>query len=293
MDTAKGCNFVFTNGGSMKDYWGTGKATEPMLPLIAVPTTAGTGSECQSFALISDDETHRKMACGDPKALPCVAILDPDLTVSQPPSVTSCTGIDALAHALEAAVTKERNETSSRHARLAFLLVQANLETVFSNPQDLEARGKVLLGASHAGAAIENSMLGAAHSMANPLTASRGVVHGQAVGIALPVVMRFNAELPAIRSIYAGLARDADLVSEGSSDTAAAESCIVRVENLLVAAGFPATLNDLGFSAEDVSALASEAAEQWTAGFNPRSVGVEDFEKLFASILAESACNQA
>ena len=164
---------------------------------------------------------------------------------------------------------------------------------MFSNPQDLEARGKVLLGASHAGVAIENSMLGAAHSMANPLTASRGVVHGQAVGIALPVVMRFNAELPAIRSIYAGLARDADLVSEGSSDIAAAESCIVRVENLLVAAGFPATLNDLGFSAEDLSALASEAAEQWTAGFNPRSVSVEDFEKLFASILAKSACNQA
>ncbi|MFP6899542.1 MAG: iron-containing alcohol dehydrogenase, partial [Opitutales bacterium] len=171
MDTAKGCNFVLTNGGSMKDYWGIEKATKPMLPLIAVPTTAGTGSECQSFALISDDETHRKMACGDKKALPKVAILDPDLTVSQPFKVTACTGIDALAHALEASVTRDRNPTSARHARIGFLLVQANLEKVFTHPKDLEARGFVQLGASHAGAAIENSMLGVAHSMANPLTA--------------------------------------------------------------------------------------------------------------------------
>jgi len=293
MDTAKGCNFVLTNGGAMKDYWGTGKATKQMLPLIAVPTTAGTGSECQSYALISDDETHRKMACGDKKALPCVAILDPELTVSQPTTVTSSTGIDALAHALEAAATKNRNEASVRHARLAFLLVQANLETLFSNPKDLDARGKVLLGASHAGAAIEYSMLGAAHSMANPLTARRGVVHGQAVGIALPVVMRFNAELPEVRSIYAGLARDADLAADGSSDAEASEACIVRVENLLVAAGFPATLNEHGFSHEEIPVLATEAAEQWTAGFNPRSAGIEDFKKLFGLILSKSACNQA
>ena len=115
MDTAKGCNFVLTNGGEMKDYWGVGKATKDMLPFIAVPTTAGTGSECQSFALISDDSTHMKMACGDRKALAKVALLDPELTISQPPSVTSCTGIDAIAHALEAAVTLKRNEFSARH----------------------------------------------------------------------------------------------------------------------------------------------------------------------------------
>lgn len=293
MDTAKGCNFVLTNGGAMKDYWGVGKATKPMLPLVAVPTTAGTGSECQSFALISDDETHRKMACGDKKALPSVAILDPELTVSQPAAVTACTGVDALAHALEAAVTKDRNAVSARHARLAFLLVQANLETVFSAPEDAEARGQVLLGASHAGAAIENSMLGAAHSMANPLTARRGVVHGQAVGIALPAVMRFNAELPEVRVIYAGLARDAGLAAADSSDDEAASACIARVENLLVAAGFPATLDEHGFAPEEVSGLADEAAEQWTAGFNPRPVRAADFSELYASLFAASACGAA
>ena len=106
LDTAKGCNFLLTNGGRMQDYWGVGKATRPMLPLIAIPTTAGTGSECQSFALIADETTHQKMACGDPKAAARVAILDPPLTLSQPPRVAACTGMDALSHAVETAVTK-------------------------------------------------------------------------------------------------------------------------------------------------------------------------------------------
>src|SRR5204863_6489877 len=112
MDTAKGSNFILSNGGAMRDYWGVGKATKPMLPLIAVPTTAGTGSECQCAALIADEVTHQKMACLDPKALPRIAILDPALTISQPPRVTACTGIDAIAHAVETAVTKKRNPFS-------------------------------------------------------------------------------------------------------------------------------------------------------------------------------------
>lgn len=116
MDTAKGCNFILTNGGSMADYWGIGKAKNSMFPLVAVPTTAGTGSECQSFALISDDRTHRKMACGDRKALPCLTVLDPELTLSQPERVTACTGVDALAHALESIVCNKRNELSQRHS---------------------------------------------------------------------------------------------------------------------------------------------------------------------------------
>ena len=100
LDTAKGCNFLLTNGGKMQDYWGVGKATKEMLPLIAVPTTSGTGSECQSFALIADEITHQKMACGDPKAAPKIALLDPTLTFSQPRFVTACTGLDAIVHAV-------------------------------------------------------------------------------------------------------------------------------------------------------------------------------------------------
>ena len=196
MDTAKGCNFILTNGGRMQDYWGVGKATKPMLPLIAVPTTAGTGSECQSFALIADEKTHQKMACGDPKAAPRVAILDPLLTVTQPRQVAACTGIDAVAHAVETAVTKKRNELSWLYSREAFRLTAANLDRVFQQPDNLEARAAMQLGAAYAGTAIENSMLGAAHSAANPLTAHFGIIHGQAVGIMLPHVVRFNAQQP-------------------------------------------------------------------------------------------------
>lgn len=117
MDTAKGCNFILSNGGQMKDYWGIGKAKLPMLPLIAIPTTGGTGSECQSFALITDESTHQKMACGDPKAAARIAILDPALSLSQPPHVTACSGIDAIAHAVETAVTKRRTPLSLLFSR--------------------------------------------------------------------------------------------------------------------------------------------------------------------------------
>src|ERR1051325_2087392 len=110
MDTAKGSNFLLSNGGCMQDYWGVGKASKPMLPLIAIPTTAGTGSECQSAALIADERTHQKMACLDPIAATRIAILDPRLTLSQPLRVTACAGMDAITHAAETAVTKRRSD---------------------------------------------------------------------------------------------------------------------------------------------------------------------------------------
>ena len=113
LDCAKGINFLCSNGGRMQDYWGVGKATLPMLPMIAVPTTAGTGSEAQSFALITDAQTHVKMACGDKKAACRVALLDPRLTLTMPRRVTALTGIDAVGHALETYVTKPRNNRKS------------------------------------------------------------------------------------------------------------------------------------------------------------------------------------
>src|ERR1041385_5606227 len=122
MDTAKGCNFLLTNGGRMEDYRGIGKARKPMLPLIAIPTTAGTGSECQSAALIVDERTHQKMACLDAKAAARIAILDPGLTLSQPPQVTACAGMDAIAHALETAVANTRNALSMMYSSEAFKL---------------------------------------------------------------------------------------------------------------------------------------------------------------------------
>ena len=147
--------------------WGVGKATKPMLPLIAIPTTAGTGSECQSAALIADAVTHQKMACLDPKAAARIALLDPELTLSLPQAITAASGVDALAHALESAVTRKRNPVSDLFSQDAFVRCLPALAAVLSEPADLGARGQMLLGAAHAGVAIENSMLGAAHSAAN------------------------------------------------------------------------------------------------------------------------------
>jgi alcohol dehydrogenase len=288
MDTAKGCNFLLTNGGQMKDYWGIGKAKHPMLPLIAIPTTGGTGSECQSFALITDEQTHQKMACGDPKAAARVAILDPALTVSQPTRVTASSGIDAVAHAVETAVTRKRTAMSLVFSRAAFRLTMAGLPRVLKSPTDLEARGWMLLGAAWGGTAIENSMLGAAHSAANPLTAHFGVPHGQAVGMMLPPVVRFNAADPATASAYAEIARMAHLTHPGDSAETAARQLARHLEGLLDLAGLPRTLNHHGITKSDLSALATEAASQWTAQFNPREVKSADFEKIYASALTVS-----
>jgi alcohol dehydrogenase len=281
MDTAKGCNFLFTNGGRMQDYRGVGKATKPMLPLIAIPTTAGTGSECQSAALIVEEETHQKMACLDPKAAARIAILDPTLTLSQPQRVTACTGIDALAHALETAVTKKRNPLSAMFSREAFRLCVTAFPEVLLAPKNLEARGRMLLGAALAGLAIENSMLGAAHAAANPLTAHFGVVHGQAVGVMLPAVIRFNAADPESRRAYAELvsASEANCAQDGHSQTC--EELASRIDALLGLAQMPRSLGECGVERNAVSKLAEEAARQWTATFNPRTVTKEDFAKLY------------
>jgi len=281
LDTAKGCNFLLTNGGTMQDYWGEGRATEPMRPLIAVPTTAGTGSECQSYALIADAVTHRKMACGDPKAAPRVAILDPTLTLSQPRHVTACTGIDALAHAVETVVTRRRNELSALYSREAFRLIVQNLERVLDQPDDLDARSAMQLGAAYAGTAIELSMLGAAHAAANPLTARLGTVHGHAVGLMLPHVVRFNARDAAARAAYGELLAHA---GEGAATGRRGEPGEALAERLstLVSRAFGSVRLE---AEEDIPTLAREAADQWTARFNPRPIAAEEFEALYRQVL--------
>lgn len=279
MDTAKGCNFLLTNGGRMEDYWGVGKAAEPMLPLIAIPTTAGTGSECQCAALITREDTHQKMACLDRKVLPRIAILDPELTLSQPDRVAACTGIDAVAHAVESAVTTKRNPISQSFSRQAFNLCSANLPKVFAEARNLDARGQMQLGAAFAGTAIENSMLGAAHAAANPLTAHFGIIHGMAVGLMLPHVVRWNAALPEIAETYAEV-----LGVNGAEPGAALAG---RIESLLDVADMPVSLAECGVEPETLAQLAEEAAGQWTTRFNPRPVTATDFKQLYQAALEE------
>ena len=250
LDCAKGINFLLTNGGKISDYRGYAKAKKPMLPMIGIPTTAGTGSEAQSYAVISDAETHVKMACGDPKAAFAITILDPELTRTVPESVRAASGFDAIAHAVETLVTKRRNAVSLTYTREAWKrLPGAFMKT---DEASLEA---MQVGSYLAGLAIENSMLGAAHACANPLTRNYGVIHGPALAVLLPHVVKWNA-CPEYAEFHPDLAG--------------------YLRELANSAGLPATLRDLGVPKDDLPRLSEEAHDQWTGRFNPRPIAAQE-----------------
>ena len=266
MDCAKGVNFLATNGGSMADYRGHDKATKPMLPSLGIPTTTGTGSEAQSYALITDASTHQKMACGDKKAAFRVALLDPELTLSQPRSVAAVTGIDAISHAVESFVSLKANPYSRMCALEAWKHLEPNFERCLTHPDDIEAKAAMQLGAYFAGMSIEASMLGATHSCANPLTAHYGLTHGVAIGLMLPHVVLYNS--PTVEHQYR-------LLATGGEELAA------RCRQFAERAGLPACLRDCGVSRSILPLLAHEANQQWTARFNPRPVDEVSLLQLY------------
>ncbi|MBI1764968.1 MAG: iron-containing alcohol dehydrogenase [Acidobacteria bacterium] len=276
LDTAKGINFVLTNGGTMRDYWGHDKvsgnpAGNLMLPMIGVPTTAGTGSEAQTYALISDAETHVKMACGDAQAAFKITILDPRLTLTQPTELTATAGYDAIAHAVESFVTLNRNPLSDLFAKEAWRLLATNYERVLVEPQNIEARGAMLLGAHYAGIAIENSMLGATHACANPLTMHYGTAHGIAIAVMLPHVVRWNTGTVGER--YAELAQVIGLTF--------AEQLAERLAQLAHVGGLPSSLTALEIPHADLPTLATAASKQWTGTFNPRTFSAAGAKELY------------
>ncbi len=263
LDTAKGILFLLSGGGVMSDYEGRGRGRGAMLPFVAIPTTAGTGSECQSFAILSRDGSGEKMACGDVRALAKVVILDPELTESMPLEVARLTALDALSHAVESVVCRVRTEESQGYACEAFRRMEPVMEAVLRGEASLAQRGEMLIGAALAGRAIEASMLGAAHAMANPLTANFGLAHGRAVMTVLPEVMRWNEG--EVGAIYERLRPNLVEWVEGLR-------ALVEWEPVEVEVG-------------KIEQLAVEAARQWTGKFNPRALGVGDFKRLYERAL--------
>ncbi len=218
------------------------------------------------------------MACGDRKARFRTVILDPELVSSMPHKVAAMSGIDAVSHALESYVTRRRNPVSQLFAREAWRLLESSFETFLQHQNDARAAARMLLGAHLGGAAIEASMLGAAHSCANPLTSRYGVTHGIAVGLMLPHVIRFNGA--EVDDLYGDLTHAARLNGHAASDT---ERVSLRVGEFLAAAGLPSQLRDCGVDVDNLDVMAEEAFAQWTARFNPREVAVGQLRELYAS----------
>ena len=280
MDCAKAINFLLTNGGRMEDYWGDGKATSEMLPSVGVPTTAGTGSEAQRFALIAQDQPeHQKMACGDRKVRFRTVLLDPDLLRTAPAAVVAAAAVDAVAHAVESFVTTRANPVSRLFAGEALRLLHASFESWVGAHESSDAGGEILLGAHWAGTAIEHSMLGAAHACANPLTGRYGIAHGVAVGVMLPHVIRYNGAV--VNGDYADLVKVAGIAAQ-VDDSSAPDVLANRVGTLYRSAGIPSRLSELpGVKEEELESLAQQAASQMTAAFNPRSVGSDECHQLY------------
>ena len=280
LDCAKAINFLLSNGGAIGDYRGYGKATRPLLPAMAVPTTAGSGSEAQSYAYIANGSAQGSIECGDPSAAARIALLDPEVTFTAPHHVTAMAGFDAIAHAVETAVTMRRTAMSDTFSHKAWRLLNEGFERVLLHPADAEARAGMQLGAHYAGMAVEQSMLGAAHACAAPLTARFAVQHGLALAILLPHVVRWNGGVVADR--YAALL---DSPRRRARDQDAAETLAGRLEDLAAAAGLGLKLSDSGVDGTALTDLAADAAQQWTGTFNPRPFDAAGAMEIYRAAL--------
>ena len=280
LDVAKGAGFLLAGGGRMENYRGYDKCPRPLPPLIGVPTTAGTGSEAQSYALISRDRDHQKLACGAPSAMFRDVILDPALLPSAPAEVIAATGFDSIAHAVETAVTSGRTDASVALSHRAFALLSRAFPLVTAGPASASAWEEMQLGAFLAGAAIERSMLGAAHACANPLTRRFDVAHGRALAITLPRVVRWNAS--SARDAYRDLLGAAGIPpGDNPADTLAS-----RLDAWVAMAALPQDLAGESLHVRDLPALAEEASAEWTGRFNPRPFDAAGALAVYRSAVA-------
>jgi alcohol dehydrogenase class IV len=286
LDMAKCMALLLTHGGRPQDYFGELLVPGPILPLIAIPTTAGTGSEVTPVAVLSDSERTLKVGISSPYLIPVTAICDPELTMSCPPALTAIAGADALTHAIEAftairrppttALTQERvfvgkNLTSDHFALRAISLLSEGLETACTNGADTEARGKVMLGATLAGLAFGVAGTAAAHAIQYPIGALTHTAHGTGVACLMPYVMAFNA--PAIQPELAEIAAAMGLTN--------ADQVIPTLAGLFSRIGIPATLQDLGLAADKIDWVADQSLGiARLMQNNPRPITSADMRRL-------------
>lgn len=278
LDVAKAAALLASYGGNITDYEGSGKVPGPVIPLIAIPTTAGTGSEVTAFSVITDHSRNYKLTVASSYLLPSYAIVDSELIQSVPKTTAAACGADAMIHALEAYISLASSPFSDMFALKALGLIGGNIRAYAANRGNEEAAEAMMLGSLFAGIAFSHARLGNVHAMSHPVSAFYNVAHGVANAILLPVVTEFNklADKGKYFDIYKRVAKCPVRKSEFLSDMLARE-----LLNLNVELGIPVCLRDVGVREESFEAMAKDAMKSGNILVNPRSTTVEDIINLY------------
>ncbi len=270
IDTAKGIAIVLKEGGSLRDYEGFQVLKRPATPHVAIPTTAGTGSEVTYVAVIKDHEAHQKLLFGDYNIIPNTALLDPELTVGLPRGLTAATGMDAMSHAVESIHSQQNEPIADGLALHAIRLIREFLPRAVDDGKDLVARGQMLIASNMAGTAFSNAQVGLVHAIAHTIGARHGVHHGLANSILLPHVVRFNAG--EIAGAYRPVAEALGFQVAGVSDEACAEAAARLLSELAARTGLPQTLSSQGVPESALPELAEATLADASIIYNGRAV---------------------
>ena len=285
MDTAKGIGIV-TNNPEFADVVsleGCAPTKHKTVPIIALPTTAGTAAETTINYVIIDEEKHKKMVCVDPNDIPCCAIIDAELMYSLPKDTTAATGMDALTHAIEGYITKAAWELSDMFEIEAIRLINKYLRQAVYDPKNPAGRSGMALAQYVAGMAFSNVGLGVVHGMAHPMGSLFDIPHGVANALLLPTIMEYNK--PVCIDKYVEIAKAMDAYKEGMTKAEAAQAACDAVRALAIEVGIPQHLSDLGITAKDIDALADQAIEDVCTPGNPRLVTRQDIVELYKKVL--------
>lgn len=281
IDTAKGIAIVSNNPefGDVVSLEGVADTKKKCVPIIALPTTAGTAAEVTINYVIIDEKTGRKMVCVDPNDIPSLAIIDAELMATMPKGLTASTGMDALTHAIEGYITKGAWELSDMFELKAIELISANLRAATANGKDMQARENMALAQYVAGMAFSNVGLGCVHSMAHPLGARFDIPHGVANALLLPIVMEYN--MPAAIDKYCEIAKAMGVDISSMSREEGAKAAVEAVKKLSIDLGIPQTLREINIPKDALAQLSKDAFADVCTGGNPREITEQDILNLY------------
>lgn len=285
MDTAKGIGIVINNPefSDIVSLEGCAPTKNKSVPIVALPTTAGTAAETTINYVIIDEDKKKKMVCVDPNDIPAVAIIDAELMYSLPKSLTAATGMDALTHAIEGYITKGAWDMSDMFEIEAIRMIHRNLQKAVDEPSNADARNGMAVAQYIAGMAFSNVGLGLVHGMAHPMGSLFDVPHGVANALLLPTVMEFN--MPACMDKYPRIAEAMGVDITGMTPEEASQAAVEAVRQLALNVGIPQHLSELGITAADIPALAEQAIADVCTPGNPREVTLEDIKALYTKVL--------